>query len=263
MRNFIIGICLLISLTGCSPLRSVPKDLVVSPRGHHSKVVNHHNYSLAYSKRRHTPNWVSWQLTCDEVLNKNVGRSNNFAGDPTVRTRHRVESANYRGTGYDRGHMAPAGDMRFSQQAMEECFYMTNMCPQLHDFNAGCWAALEDTCRKWACSENEIYIVCGPVFKDKRHFERLNDKSERAKRVAIPDGFFKVVLSLREGHEKAIGFVYQHNGQYQSLRQAACSVDEVERLTGLDFFSWLPNEMEKQLESKCSLPDWIKDMRKK
>lgn len=251
-------LCLLVALlaSSCSGLRSVPRDLAVKPRCRHSRVVNHDFYSLSFNKRTHNPNWVSWCLTADNVQNVVVERNREFYPDPKMGRRHRLSPNAYSGSDpkYDRGHMAPAADMKFSSVAQTECFYMSNMCPQIHSFNSGCWAELENACRKWAVEYGGLYVVCGPIFGSGGS-EPMSVKVGRRKRmVQIPDAFYKVVLSA--DCSKAIGFIYKHNSDRQKMSQAACSVDSVEALTGYDFFSWLADDVEHSVESTFSLSDW-------
>ena len=252
---------LLLFVQSCSSFR-VPRDLAVSPRQHRSSILVRENYVECFSKRTLCPVWVSWQLTKNEARDKSVTRSNEFSEDKSVRRKYRLDRKSYRGENgasvYDRGHMAPSGDMQFSAKAMKECFYMTNMCPQNKILNQEYWRTLEEKCRKWAVTEGEIYIVCGPIYKSKK-YKRIGSNphsSKKKNRVAVPDAFFKVVLSLRKGHEKAIGFIYENNSSKQSMNSCAFSVDNVESVTGLDFFPFLSKKKQKQLESSFSLNSW-------
>ena len=158
----------------------------------------------------------------------------------------------YKGSGYDRGHMCPSADMKWSPAAQHDCFYMSNICPQNRRLNSGAWSKLENACRRWAKSEGNIYIVCGPVFDKQRKQLTIG----RDLRVRVPNGFFKVVLSTRKGHEKAIGFYYSNRDSHQTMNAAAMSVDQVERLTGMDFFPQLNDVLEKRLEANFDLREW-------
>lgn len=213
-------------------------------------IVRHTGYTLSYDSNYNTPRWVAWVLTSAETDGR-ISRSQEFFEDPEIPQRHRVCDTEYRGSGYDRGHMCPAGDMQWSPEAMRECFYMSNMCPQDHQLNGVSWKRLEESCRRWARQEGQIYIVCGPIYKGKRH-KHIGNCHE----VAVPESFFKVVLSLRNGHEKGIGFVYTNSSEKQTMESTSMSIDDVERLTGLDFFPSLDDALENRVESNYDLRAW-------
>lgn len=214
------------------------------------QIVAHTGYTLSYNKDNNTPNWSAWQLT-DEKTRGTIERSSKFFADPKISQLYRVDYFDYKGSGYDRGHMCPAGDMKWSETAMHDCFYMSNMCPQEHALNNGAWKKLEEACRTWATNEGKIYIVCGPVYKGNRH-EQIGINHA----INVPEGFFKAVLSLRQGHQKAIGFYYDNSTCRQSMAKAAMSVDQLEELTGIDFFYQLDDKIEEKLESSYSINDW-------
>lgn len=205
--------------------------------------------TISYNKEWRIPNWVAYELTADETEGE-FTRSSAFFQDEEVDEECRVSTYDYSRSGYDRGHMAPAADFRWSEQAMRESFLMTNICPQNHELNTKSWQTLEKRCRKWAVEEGAVYIAVGPIVFS-RTPERIGDH-----RVVVPDAFFKVVLSLRSGQEKAIGFIYQNNARQQRISRTACSVDEVEQQTGLDFFVALPDDLEERLEARFDLSEW-------
>lgn len=215
-------------------------------------VIEHTGYTLSYNTSTNCPDWVAWELTGEEVAGSAASRSNDFRGDPKVPAHCRVETTDYKGTGYDRGHMCPAADMKWSADAMSECFYMSNICPQVPVLNQRWWEHVESACRRWASREGCIYICCGPFFDQQKRSKMIG----RDVKVRVPDGFFKVILSLRPGQEKAIGFVYRNSDERQTMEDAARAVDEVERLTGMDFFSALDDETESALEEAYDLRAW-------
>ena len=227
-----------------------PIELPGKMHGVPERMVHHYAYTLSFNRENNQPNWVAWELTAKETQGT-IGRSNEFLPDPDIPLPHRVTTEDYRNSGYDRGHMAPAADMKWSQKAMKECFYMSNMCPQNGKLNSGAWGALEKACRRWAQQEGKVYIVCGPVFENKRH-----KKIGKEHIIPVPDGFFKVVLSLKKNKEKAIGFYYTNRSSKQSLEKAAKSVDEIEEMTGIDFFVNIPDRLEEKIEAEYSLKDW-------
>ena len=176
-----------------------------------------------------------------------VRRSDDFAEDPEVADGPAL--ADYRGSGWSRGHMCPAGDNRWSRLAMSQSFLLTNMCPQNARLNNGDWKELEEKCRKWAKRYGDIYIVCGPLLYNRKH------QTIGRGQVVVPEAFFKVVLCL-SGKPKAIGFVYKNADGDRPMGDYVNTVDEVERMTGLDFFPALDDEVELAVEAQCDIKDW-------
>ena len=211
-------------------------------------IIRHTGFTLSYNKSRNTPNWSAWCLTASHT-DGTVPRSSKFWADPKVPTSCRVEYYDYKESGYDRGHMCPAGDMKWSEQAMHDCFYMSNMCPQTGALNSGAWNGLEKRCRDWAKKEGRLYIVCGPIYKKGKRRERIGIDHV----VHVPDAFFKAVLSLRKGHEKAVAFYFLNDESQQSYNTAAMSVDEIEAITGFDLFAALDDSLESRLETNSDV----------
>ena len=147
--------------------------------------------------------------------------------------------------------MAPAADMKFSALAMKECFYMSNICPQTHTLNGGGWKNVEEACRRWAEKYGKIYIICGPVFYDKKHKSIGKEHS-----VTVPDAFFKCVYGVVKNQPQAIAFIFRNTSAKQKMDEAATSVDEAEKITGMNFFYMLPDEIEEKVESTYNLKDW-------
>lgn len=206
-------------------------------------------YTVAYNKETRNPLWVAWHLTSDHTNGPYKRSGLKFAEDEEV-PQPRATNADYRNSGYDRGHMCPSGDNRWSEEAQLQSFLYTNACPQIHGLNAGDWNELEQKCRDWATDYGGVYIVSGPLFdKGVRH------KTIGPNKVMVPERFFKVVL--RVGNDaQAIGFVCHNESGNRPLRQYAMTVDEVENLTGLDFFQALPDDIEERVESEASLSNW-------
>lgn len=224
----------------------MPADLHGVPE----RIIEHIGYTVSFNREHNNPNYVAWELAADEAVGT-VPRSNNFAPDPDVPAPHQVTTNDYKGCGYDRGHMAPAADMKWSYEAMRECFYMSNICPQNHSLNAGSWQVLEEACRRWAKQEGSVYIVCGPVYRGVKH--KTIGKEHI---ITVPEGFFKVVLSLQKGKEKAIGFYYSNNDSRQPMEQTAMSVDDIEEITGMNFFVNVKDDIEDRVEATFSLKEW-------
>ena len=208
-------------------------------------------FIISYNVNKLCPNYVCWNLTSERAYGK-VQRSNNFHGDPVMNERTRVETFDYNGSGYDRGHMCPAGDNKNTDKAMDESFCMTNICPQNHNLNTGAWNDLEVQCRSWAKNYGTLYICCGPIF-DTNSPKTIGRR--QGLKVAVPDRFFKVILTLGRV-PKAIGFIYPNKACGGDMRDYAVSVDKVEKETGMDFFFQLDDKQEKELEKVCNPGAW-------
>lgn len=219
--------------------------------GVNERIVSHTGFTLSFNRTHMQPNWVAWELTADETEGS-TSRSDDFQPDPLLPQPQQVTTADYTRSGYDRGHQCPSADMKWNEQAMRECFYMSNICPQDPQLNRGSWATLEKACRRWAKAEGSVYIVCGPVFQSGRKRRTIG----RDHTISVPDGFYKVVLSLRKGHEKAIGFYFRNSSARQSMEEAVRTVDEIEEMTGINFYVNLNRSLETRLEKTASLKDW-------
>lgn len=215
---------------------SLPEQLVAYP-----------GMDISFNERMHIPNWVSWELTDTEAAGQ-VEREKKFYNDPQVKGC--AETYDYSYSGYDRGHMAPAGDMKWSQEAMHGSFSMANICPQASSLNTGAWKRLEEKCRQWAKADKSIIIVCGPVLTDSIR-EYIGDT-----RVAVPKRFFKVILDTNRNPMRGIGFIMPNDKVPGGMQAAAVSIDEVERVTGHDFFSALPDDIENAVEQQCDFHYW-------
>ncbi len=204
-------------------------------------------YCLSYNKETRCPNWVAWNLTADHVDGE-WARSNDYREDYKVPA-PRATNEDYRGSSWSRGHMCPAGDCKWDANAMSETFLLSNMCPQDRSLNSGLWNRIEVDSRRWAKRYGSVYIVCGPLFYDKEH------ETIGVNKVVVPEAFFKVVLCL-QGKPKAIGFVVKNNAGTKKKDQYVNTIDEVERLTGYDFFPSLPDSIEEKVEAYSNIEDW-------
>lgn len=198
-------------------------------------------YTVSYNEYYKNPNWVAWELTREETKGE-TERYDKFMPDSDL-PEPRVVHKDYTKSGYDRGHMAPAADMKWSKQAMIESFYMSNICPQTGNLNRGDWNDLEELCRDWAEKYGRIYIACGPIFDSK------SPKRIGGHKVAVPDRFFKVVLIYNRKNPIAMGFIFRNIAHSQDIDKYMVTVDSVENVTGMDFFSKLPDNVENRIES--------------
>lgn len=211
------------------------------------QIIRHLGYSLAYNEECEQATWVAYSLTKQET-NGLIERSDNFIIDSKVTTGSATKT-DYLKSGFDRGHLAPAADMKWSEQAMDESFYFSNMSPQLPAFNRGVWKRLEDKMRDWAVAYDSILIVTGPVLNSSLVKIGPNE-------VCVPTHYYKVILDFKKEKSKAIGFILPNLGSKDDLRNFAVTIDSVEQLTGIDFYYQLTDSFEFQLESKICLDCW-------
>lgn len=214
--------------------------------GVESQLIEYEGFTVDFNKDLHIPNWVSWELTAPEVTGTNDW--NKFMPDENIDGS--AFPADYTGSGYDRGHMAPRADMKWSKESVRQCYYMTNMCPQAHSLNAGTWKKLETKCRDWAEIDSAIVIICGPVLSPQP--DEFIGKSQ----VAVPKAYFKVVAAPYANPPRAIAFIMNNGKVDGGMQAAAVTVDSVEAITGHDFFSQLPDSIENAIESQCRFHWW-------
>ncbi|MEY4605189.1 MAG: hypothetical protein RIT43_2481 [Bacteroidota bacterium] len=212
-----------------------------------SGVIRHRGYDLWYDESAEQAAWVAYQLTETETI-KRYSRTDHFIEDPLIRTRS-AGDRDYKGSGYDRGHLAPAADMGWSQQTMEESFYYSNMSPQAPAFNRGIWKRLEEQVRNWAVALDTIYVVTGPVLKGKMSYIG-------PEKVAVPNYYYKAILKVNGKESKAIGFIMANQSGTGSLDRYTVSIDSLENFTGLDFFGSLNNAVESKIESTLCTACW-------
>ena len=228
----------------------MPEDLLPD-FGACTQVVDHNFYSLCYLEKYEQSAWVFYRLTKEMCELNALKRNDKFLTDPFVKTGS-AENFDYKNSGYDRGHLCPAGDMNWSEKSMTETFYMSNMSPQLHAFNAGIWAKLEAKARKWAVTNDEIYIVAGGILKEGLKTIGVKNK------IAVPEYFYKIILDNKEPRIKAIAFIMPNAASKKSIFSFAVPVDSVEKITGIDFFPGLSDSLQNSLESKCDTVIWKK-----
>ncbi len=224
------------------------------------QILKRKGYTVSYNSETKNPNWVAWHLTKSHTYGSFQRREEVFSEDESVKA-PRATNNDYFNSRYDRGHMCPAGDNKWDKEAMTQSFLFTNICPQNHGLNKYEWNDLEIQCRDWAREYGAVDIVCGPLYSSKGGRYKVGSSREPQQKtigrnkVWVPDAFFKVVL-CRQGRPKAIGFVYRNEGVKQLKTEAVRTVDEVEALTGIDFFPALDDEMENRIEASANLSDW-------
>lgn len=222
-------------------------ETVGEPAGLLSQIKEYEGFTVSFHSSNKTPNYVAWELLDVETTGSN-NRTDNFWQDPDIE--NCPTTKDYTGSGYDRGHMCPAADQKWSAKAMEECFVMSNICPQDHSLNAGAWATLESKTREWAKRDSCVYVICGPIYTDE-DTKRIGNAG-----VRVPGAFFKVLLAPYIDSPRGIGFIYPNMQSPGNMQNYSMSIDEVEAITGLDFFPALPDDLEEKVEKQASFTEW-------
>jgi endonuclease G len=255
---------LLFLVSGCiSSAKLASKNAVLSSRakridknehilfgypGQEKIVLYRKGYVLGYNPDKKIADWVSYHFT-DAYCVKNVGRTEDFRADPDLLPGQRAELEDYKGSGYDRGHLAPAADMARDAQTMSESFLLSNMAPQVGvGFNRGIWKKLEERVRGWVRQRKNIYVFTGPIFSDSNHYNTIGPNH-----VAVPTHFYKILVSCTEAGENidAIAFILPNQkNPDDKLPEFITSIDEIEKQTGLDFMHELDDDAEVKLEAK-------------
>lgn len=212
-------------------------------------IIVHRSYALSYSEPYEQAKWVIELLTRGHVLNDAFDRTDNFRADPAVMTGS-AALADYSGSGYDRGHLAPAQDFAWDSVSMSESFFLSNMSPQNASFNRGIWAQFESQVRTWAIENDSLYVVTGPVLRSGLPTIGGNE-------VAVPEAYYKVLLVYTGNTQKGIGFVMANEGSNAGFETFDVAIDSVESLTGIDFFPVLPDGVEDAIEGGVNLSLWF------
>lgn len=218
-------------ITAIQSVGAFAQDFTPTSNG---EIVKHSFYALSYIERHEQAEWVYYQLT-PSMINGSVSRMDDFRPDPEVSTRS-AQVSDYKGSGYDRGHLAPAADMKHSLTAMSESFFLSNMSPQEASFNRGIWKKLESQVRTWTREKNSLYVVTGPILSS-------NKGSIGSNNVTIPAYYYKVLLDY-EGQDKgSIALILPHEKGTKKLSEYVVPIDSVETITGIDFFpDFTPDE---------------------
>ena len=245
--------------TTSSPAKAERASITPLPKGSElpqlkrkrtEQVIQHEGYTVSYNADYRIANWVAYVLTDKEARSDKAERQNKFVVDPLVKGAS-ATNEDYTRTGYDRGHLAPAGDMKWSEKAMRESFYLSNITPQKPGLNRGIWKELEEQIRLWARENGAVLIATGPVIPD----EELNRLGKN--RVGVPRQFYKVLCMVVNNQLEGVGFLFE-NRDYGTtpLRQMMVPIDRVEQVTGIDFFPALPDDEERQMEATVHTDLW-------
>lgn len=222
-------------------------DFDFLPASTTGQVIHHQFYSLSYNEKYEQAEWVAYELTQNQLSSIPIKRPY-FDQDPNVTT----QSANYKNfknSGYNKGHLCPAGDRKFSKEAFNETFFTSNVSPQTYEFNSGVWNRLEEKVRYWAQKYQKLYVVTGGILTP--HLKTIGTE-----KVAVPQYFYKIILDYNDPEIKTIAFLMPHEKSDKGLYQFVTSIDEIETLTGIDFFPELPNEIENKIEKSSNYKNW-------
>lgn len=227
------------------PISKILFFLLISSSAFSSEEIIHKKfYTLNYNEDHEVANWVSYELDHKRLQNC-ASRNDNFRPDPDVSTGSATD-ADYKGSGFDRGHLAPAGDMKFSKEAMKDTFFFSNMTPQPANFNRGKWAQLENLMRAWGSKYNKIWIVTGPILRDDL------PAIGRSNKVSVPTDYFKVIVRQSGSSYEGMAFIMPTSVPSADLKSYVVTIDEVEEATGFDFF----NFVSESVEQKSDLAKW-------
>jgi endonuclease G len=217
------------------------------PTTNRGYLIEHTYFTLSYSETNRQAEWVAYTLT-PASINGSQARTDDFKIDPKVKN-NPVGSGDYSGSGYDRGHLCPAADMKLNFTSMSETFYMSNMSPQEPSFNRGIWETLESRVRTWAIEKNGVYVVTGPILKNICGYIKNGT-------IAVPCSYYKIVFKDNGTEKIAIALILNNQGDSSSLKSFVTSIDNIESLTGIDFFSSLSDDIENKLESNINTSSW-------
>lgn len=206
-------------------------------------------YTVSYNPQLRQPNYVAWTLTAQRTYGNNK-REPQFYEDAQLAYEQRTLLSDYYNSRMSRGHMCPAADNKWSTQAMQESFILSNVCPQTYTLNGEDWEHLESFCRRFVRhNKTAIHIICGPIFTSK-------PPQRRQRRLYVPDKFFKAIVCLDKGMERGIAFVYNNDSEQHPMSYYVRTIDQVEQLTGLDLFASINKKTQDRIEARSNLHDW-------
>lgn len=229
--------------------QSVDIDIPLPLKNTPEQILYRYSYIASYNKITKNPNWVAWHLQPNHTDGTIKRPKNAWHEDLEVPT-PRATPADYKGSGWTRGHMCPAGDNKWNSKAMYDTFLFTNCCPQNANLNSGTWNQIEISTRRWAKRWGDLYIVCGPIFLRQEHQTIGKNK------VVVPEAFFKVIVCLKKGHEKGIGFICRNTDGNRKKDLFVNSIKQVERITGLTFFPHLTQNVAIKVKNNANLKHW-------
>lgn len=224
------------------------ENLYLHPTSTTGQIIKHNFFTVSYSEKDEQPEWVAYKIT-NTSFNNHISRTNDYRIDPYVKSGS-ASPNDYSDSGYDMGHLAPAKSMSKNVTSMSESFYLSNICPQTPSFNRGIWKRLEEKVRYWSTMNDSIYVVTGPIL-DHPIGEIGKNK------VTVPRAFYKALLRFNNGKVKGIGFIMPNEKSNKSIYGYAVSIDEIEKITGIDFYNQLNNSVQELAEENKDLKVWM------
>ena len=226
-----------------------PNGSFLYPASNTNQVIKHNYFTVSYSEKDEQPEWVSYKVSRNSY-NEQISRTNDYRVDPFVKTMS-ASPKDYHRSGYDMGHLAPAHAMAYNYTSMSESFYLSNICPQNASFNRGIWRSLEGKVEYWSSFKDSIYVVSGPIL------DNPIDQIGRDNKIAVPRAFYKTLISFKNGELRGIAFVIPNEKSYKSIYSYATSIDEVETITGIDFYHELDKLIQDKVEANIDVKKWI------
>jgi len=250
IKRFVFSMSAFLLLISCEDKNNAEPEIDgfnYLPTSTTNSIVQHKYYTLSYHEKYEQSEWVAYKLKKDHISFVVIDRPY-FIQDDKVRTGS-ADWRNFKNSGYTKGHLLPAADRKFNVQAYNETFLTSNVSPQIYDFNAGVWLRLEEKTRYWAQKYDELYVITGGIL--------TNDLATIGyEAIAVPKYFYKILLDYSEPEIKAIAFIMPHEESNKALFEFVVSIDEIEALTGIDFFPALPDDLENSLESSSDYKNW-------
>lgn len=246
-----IFICILQAIVGCISYPDAGSEVWMELPAHADTdcIIEYNGYTVSYDEAARIPAWVAYELTSEEA-NGTIGRSGkNFRPDDKAKV-VQADNYDYRSSGWSRGHMAPAGDFKWDDGAMWDTFFYTNCCPQDEKMNNGSWHVLENKVRTWARQFGSVFVVTGPIVGQNQEGKIGPHK------ITVPDAFFKALLVYKDESYHGIAFVMFNNPTKQGLSDSYLSINELEKLSSLDFFPSLDDSIEETIEDEVDLKFW-------
>ena len=230
-------------------LKSEVRDTLYYPKIDPGELILHHlYYDLVYDENHEQAKWIFYKLYPSYVV-KAYDRKNDFRSDPLV-VSGSADDSDYRGSGFDRGHLMPAADMVWSKEALSESFFYSNMSPQHPSFNRGIWKRLESRVRKWVTQADSLYIVTGPKLNMKLNTIGSN-------KVSVPEYYYKVILKFNQSQRDGIAFLMPNQASKSDLTDYVITIDALEEDLGIDFFHHLDDSLQITIEKKSDPKKWF------
>lgn len=219
------------------------------PTSSTGQIINHTYFTVSYSEANEQAEWVAYKII-NNNLRSNIKRTNDYRIDPEVLT-NSATTDDYKGSGFDMGHLAPAQDMSHNYTSMSESFFLSNISPQVPSFNRGIWKRLEEKVRYWASFNDSIYVVTGPILDNPLGKIGSNN-------VTVPKAFYKTLVSYNNGKVRGIAFVMPNESSNKSIYNYVVSIDEVEKLTNIDFYCKMDLKIQTEIEGNKDIKQWAK-----